>query len=186
VYVKQKAQTITNMPNLNIANVLKNLGIGDTQEENKTKPSNLRGDNPIVAFSKENFSFEEDKRMIVGPLMLPNKLIFRVDENNEPYYVYFTEDTIKQIATKMMKNKLIDRVNMEHDPNTPVKGYMVETWLVEDPLKDKQTLYGFNYPSGTWMGVYKIEDDNDWAKVKAGDVKGFSIEGFFNDRLVQR
>ena len=184
VYVKQKAETITDQPNLNIANILKNIGIGDSIED-KTKPSNLRGDNPIVSFTKENFKFEEDKKLIVGPLMLPEKLIFRVDEDNEPYYVYFTEETIKQIATKMMKKKLLDKVNMEHDPETPVDGYMVETWLVEDPEKDKQNLYGFNYPKGTWMGMYKIENDEDWTKVKNGEVKGFSIEGFFADRLVQ-
>ena len=185
VYVKMKEDVLTTNPNLNITNILKNLGIGANSIEDKTTPSNLRGDNPIVAFSKEHFSFEEDKKMIVGPLMLPEKLIYRVDENNEPYYVYFTADTIEQIATKMMKNKLLDRVNMEHDPETPVKGFMVETWLVQDPDNDKQNIYGFNYPKGTWMGMYKIEDNLDWMKVKNGEVKGFSIEGFFADRLVQ-
>ena len=185
VYVKQKAETIADKPNLNIQNILKNLGVGVGQTEETTKPGNLRGDNPIVSFTKDNFSFQEDKKLIVGPLMLPEKLIFRVDENNEPYYVYFTEHTIRQIAKKMMKNKFLDKVNMEHDPESPVEGYMVESWIVEDPDNDKQTVYGFNYPKGTWMGIYQIESDEDWMKVKNKEVNGFSIEGFFADRLVQ-
>lgn len=185
VYIKMKEDVLTTNPNLNIQNILKNLGVGVGSIEENTKPSNLRGNNPIVSFSKENFSFQEDKKLIIGPLMLPNKLIFRVDENNEPYYVYFSDETIAQIAKKMMKNKLLDKVNMEHDPSTPVEGYMVESWLVEDPNQDKQNIYGFNYPKGTWMGMYKIENDEDWAKIKNGEVKGFSIEGFFADRLIQ-
>lgn len=186
VYVRQKEETITDRPGLNIANILKNLGVGAGQVEETTKPGNLRGDSPIVSFSKENFSFQEDQQIVVGPLMLPNKLIFRVDENEEPYFVYFSEDTIKQIAGKMMKNKLLDKVNMEHDPDSPVDGYMLESWVIEDPLKDKQQIYGMSYPKGTWMGAYKIEDKEVWEGVKAGKFTGYSIEGFFADRLIQK
>ena len=117
--------------------------------------------------------------------MIPDKLIFRVDENDEPYHVYFSQDTIKAIAAKMMKNKLLDRVNMEHDEDSPVDGYMLESWVVEDQAKDKQQIYGMDYPEGTWMGMYKVEDKGIWQKVKEGVLKGFSIEGFFADRLVQ-
>lgn len=186
VFVKQKEETITSNPGLNISNILKNLGVGAGTLEEKTSPSNLRGENPIVSFSKENFSFQEDQQIVVGPLMLPNKLIFRVDENDEPYFVYFSEETIREIAGKMMKNKLLDRVNMEHDPDSPVQGYMLESWIVEDPTKDKQVAYGMEYPKGTWMGSYKIEDLNVWKAVKEGVFTGYSIEGFFADRLVQR
>jgi hypothetical protein len=186
VFVKQKAETVTGSEGLDISAILKNLGVGAGQTEETTKPGNLKGDNPIVSFSKENFSFQEDQQVVIGPLMLPNKLIFRVDENDDPYFVYFSEHTIAQIAGKMMKNKLLDKVNMEHDPDSPVDGYMLESWIVEDPLKDKQAAYGMSYPKGTWMGMYKIEDKVVWEGVKAGKFTGYSIEGFFADRLVQK
>ena len=117
--------------------------------------------------------------------MIPNKLIFRVDENGEPYYVYFTEDTIQKIARKMMEEKKLDSVNLEHIQDNTVDGHLIETWLVEDPTKDKQQIYGMNYDKGTWMGMYKVEDPAIWDKVKQGELKGFSIEGYFADRLVQ-
>jgi hypothetical protein len=132
-----------------------------------------------------SFSISAEQQMVIGPLMIPDKLILRVDDNNNPYFVYFSKDTVRQVAEKMMRNKLLDRLNIEHNENDPVEGYMVETWLVTDENFDKQKAYGFNHPVGTWMGQYKILSKDAWEKVKSGEVKGFSIEGFFADKLVQ-
>lgn len=140
-------------------------------------------------FNKETqrftFAIDQDQQMVVGPLMIPDKLIFRIDEYGDPYYVFFSENTIKSISEKMMKDKHIDKVNLEHNPEDTVDGYMVSTWLVEDPERDKQQVYGFNHPKGTWMGQYKIEDKEVWQKVKNGEIKGFSVEGFFADKFIQ-
>jgi len=145
----------------------------------------LLADNQNFSSEKYDFALDGEQQMVVGPLMIPEKLIFRVDKDNEPYYVYFSKETIKQIAQKMMKEKLLDRVNLEHDMDSPVDSYMVESWLVEDRLKDKQQAYGFDYPAGTWMGMYKVDNPEHWEMVKQGKVKGFSIEGYFADKLIQ-
>jgi len=84
-----------------------------------------------------------------------------------------------------MREKYIDSLNIEHNSEDKVDGYMVSTWIIEDEMKDKQQVYGFNLPVGTWMGQYKIQDMSVWEKVKNGEIKGFSIEGFFGDRYVQ-
>ena len=135
--------------------------------------------------TKFKFAVDKEQQMVVGPLMIPNKLIFRIDEEGDPYHVYFSKKTIYAIANKMMRDKHIDTVNLEHNPEDKVDGYMVSTWIVEDEMKDKQQVYGFNYPVGTWFGQYKIEDLAVWNKVKAGEIKGFSVEGFFADKFVQ-
>ena len=135
--------------------------------------------------TKERFAVVEDQQMVVGPLMIPDKLIMRIDEEGEPYFVYFSKDTIKTIAQKVMKEGHLHNLNIEHNSDDTVDGFMVSTWLIEDEIMDKQQIYGFNCPTGTWMGQYKIEDLSVWEKVKAGDIKGFSIEGFFSDRFVQ-
>ena len=132
-----------------------------------------------------SFATEEDQQIVVGPLMIPDKLIFRVDENGEPYYVYFTSSTIEKIARKMMREERLDDVNIEHSQEDKIDSHMLETWIVEDPEKDKQQVYGMNYPKGTWMGMYKINDPKIWAKVKSGELRAYSIEGYFADRLVQ-
>ena len=61
---------------------------------------------------------------------------------------------------------------------------LVESWIVEDKEKDKTSLYGIDVPVGTWMGSVKVENDEIWNDyVKTGKVKGFSIEGYFSDRM---
>jgi len=164
-------QTIANIPSANVS-----IGVDSSIPDNDVQ----------VAFKKTKFALDEDKRITVGPLMIPDRLIFRVDENDEPFYVYFSKDTIQKIANKLMKDKLVDKMNLEHDQDTPVDGYMLETWLIDDPENDKANIYGFdNLPQGTWMGMYKIEDENVWQMVKDGKVTGFSVEGYFADRAIQ-
>jgi hypothetical protein len=118
--------------------------------------------------------------------MVPNKLIVRKDEEGNPYYVYFSEEAIKRIAYKMMADKVIDKVNIEHDGQKFVDGaYLVESWIVDDPEKDKSLLYGFKPVKGQWMTMYKIDDRDIWDKyIKTGKVKGFSVEGYFSEKLV--
>jgi len=125
--------------------------------------------------------------MVIGPAMVPNKLIVRKDEEGNPYYVYFSEEAIKRIAYKMMADKVIDKVNIEHDGQKFVDGaYLVESWIVDDPEKDKSLLYGFKPVKGQWMTMYKIDDKDIWDKyIKTGKVKGFSVEGYFSEKLVK-
>jgi hypothetical protein len=135
--------------------------------------------------TKQSFAIDGDNQMVVGPLIIPDKLILRVDEEGDPYFVYFSRETTVQIANKMMRSKLLDQVNLEHDPEQPVSSYMVESWIITDKENDKSNAYGFDLPLNTWMGMYKIEDPEVWKKVKNGEIKGFSIEGFLNQRNVQ-
>tara|TARA_R110000764_G_scaffold117314_2_gene204375 strand:- start:199 stop:1875 length:1677 start_codon:yes stop_codon:yes gene_type:complete len=138
--------------------------------------------------AKTSFAALDEKQMLVGPLMVPNKLIPRIDEEGNEYYVYFTEETIKKLSYKMMKDKLIDSVNIEHDNTDRVEdAYLVESWLIEDASTDKSKKYGFNLPNGTWMGMYKIDNLNIWEDyVKTGLVRGFSIEGFFEQYTMSK
>ena len=39
-------------------------------------------------------------------------------------------------------------------------------------------------PDGTWLAEYKIEDDKVWNEIKNGTYKGFSIEGIFQNNIV--
>ena len=54
--------------------------------------------------------------------------------------------------------------------------------IIEDEKLDKSRKYGFDLPKGTWMISMKVNNDEVWNKVKAGEVKGFSIEGYFADK----
>jgi hypothetical protein len=128
---------------------------------------------------KMNFAItNEDEQIFTGPLMVPDKLIYRVDEKGEEYYGFFSSQTIKIISQKYLIEGRQDRVNLEHQ--TPIDGiYLVESWLVKDSEKDKAAALGYDVPVNTWMGSMKVTDKNMWEELKNGDFNGFSIEGHF-------
>lgn len=137
----------------------------------------------FVYFSNEVKFAEvsDEKRLVAGPMLIPNKKILRLTENGEKYWVYFTADTIEAVSRKFMKNGFGAEVTLEHGEKTDGV-YLTELWLVEHPTKDKSNLYNFTLPKGTLFAVYKVENDAVWEKVKDGTFNGFSIEGLFEHR----
>jgi hypothetical protein len=133
------------------------------------------------------FAAVEDQQILVGPAMVPGKLIPRRDENGDTYFVYFTKDTIKKIAYKAMKDKVIDRVNIEHESGKFVDDvYLIESWIVVNPATDKAREYGLNPTEGTWMVMYKVDNLDVWqGYVVPGLIRGFSIEGYFTEELIK-
>ena len=139
----------------------------------------------FVALSKVKVEFKEvdtEKRILLGPALIPNKQIYREDEENGKYYIWFSKDTIRKASELFLKNKNQDKATFEH--LEPVQGMtVVESWLVEDTAIDKSNLYGFSMPKGTWMMSMKVDNAEIWEMVKGGTIKGFSIEGYFADKL---
>jgi len=135
------------------------------------------------------FSANEDKMEITGAAIIPNKLIIRkspptIDKpNGELYWVFFSEETTRKLADKYMKEKLLDASNVEHS-NKEAKSRVIESWIVEDPIFDKSTALGLEYPKGTWVITMRVEDPNVWEEVKTGKLNGYSIEGWFNEEIV--
>ena len=127
-------------------------------------------------------AISDEKMLVAGPMLIPNKKILRMGENGKTYYVYFSPETIEKVARKFMKNKLLSEVTLEHGSKTSGI-HMVESWIVESPTKDKSNLYGFTLPRGTWFSIYSVEDNPKvWEKVKDGEFNGFSIEGLFEHK----
>lgn len=144
----------------------------------------------FVFFDKEELQFakvNEEERMVMGPLLIPDKKILRVDGQGQPYEIFFSKETVKKLAQNYLKQKYTDQANIEHERD--VNGVtLVESWVVESAEKDKSKLYGLTVPTGTWMGSFYIENDEVWNDfVKTGKVKGFSVEGLFThlDRTEQ-
>jgi hypothetical protein len=131
--------------------------------------------------SKQYFAQDNEKQMVLGPAMIPNQKIFRKDPVGNPYYVYFSPETIKMIASKYMKNKYIDNNDQMHDGNAVKDVYVVESWIKESN-NDKSTDYGFEkLPIGTWFVSMKINNPDVWAKVKEHELNGFSVSGYFQE-----
>ena len=123
-----------------------------------------------------------EKRILLGALLIPNKPIYRRNGEDE-YYIYFSKDTVKKASELYLMKGNQNNSTLEHQ--YAINGLtLVESWIVEDNEKDKSALYNMNVPVGTWMGAVKVNNDEVWNDyVKTGKVKGFSIEGYFADKM---
>ncbi len=123
-----------------------------------------------------------DKKILMGALLIPNKPIYRNGAEGE-YYIYFSKDTVQKASQMYLKNGYQNNSTLEHAET--LNGLtLVESWLVEDEVQDKSRKYGLNVPVGTWMGAVKVNNDEIWQEyVKTNKVKGFSIEGYFADKM---
>jgi hypothetical protein len=138
----------------------------------------------FVALAKHEVELKEidtEKRILMGAALIPNKKIYRRNKEEE-FYIYFSEDTVRRAMELFFINGNQSSATFEH--KKAITGMTaVESWLIEDEKMDKSQLYGFNLPKGTWMISMKVDNDDVWNDVKEGKVKGFSIEGYFADKM---
>ena len=138
----------------------------------------------FIALKKQEFKLAEvdkEKRILMGAALVPNKPIYR-KSGEEEYYIYFSKDTVRKASELFFIRGNQNNSTLEH--NMPLTGLTaVESWIVEGE-KDKTRHYDLDVPIGTWMVSMKVLNDEVWNDyVKTGKVKGFSIEGYFADRL---
>lgn len=127
-----------------------------------------------------------DKRLLIGPVLVPHKLIPRIDEvTGEEYDITFSPETIEKAAHLYMQRQMNNNATLEHTAEIDDIS-TVESWIIVDPEKDKSLKYGMKYPKGTWMAMMKVNNKDIWNDyVKTGKIKGFSIEGMLGHDLVK-
>ena len=139
----------------------------------------------FIALKKHEVQLAEvdaEKRILMGPALIPNKQIYRTN-GEEEYNIFFSEDTVKKASELFLSRGKQNNSTLEHQVD--LQGLsVVESWIIEDTDMDKSKKYGLSLPKGTWMVSVKVNNDDIWNNyVKEGKVKGFSIEGFFADKL---
>lgn len=129
----------------------------------------------FIALSKQKSSIklENEKRLLIGAALVPNKPIYRNVNGNE-FYISFDETTIEKLAQDFLANDYQHNITVDHqeDANDIV---IVESWI-KTSENDKSVSYGLNEPIGTWFIGMKVNNDEIWQRVKDGFYKGFSIE----------
>jgi hypothetical protein len=147
-------------------------------------------DNPaievdFIKLSKQDeikFVANTDQMVVTGPALIPFKRVYRNAETmarttdiNQEAMIYFSAETIRELAEMFLANELNNSVTVDHAvPTTALK--LRESWIIEDPQYDKSKSLGFDLPAGTWMLSYKVNDQKLWDQIKSGDLNGFSIE----------
>jgi hypothetical protein len=139
----------------------------------------------FIALKSQEIKLAEidgEKKILMGALLVPNKPIYRRNGEDE-YYIYFSKDTVEKASQMYLMQGNQNNSTLEHQYE--LNGLsLVESWIVEDKVHDKSVKYGMDLPIGTWMGSVKVNNDKVWNEfVKTGKVKGFSIEGYFADKM---
>ena len=139
----------------------------------------------FVALSKDQHKVEfrtvdKEKRIIVGLALVPNKLIYRRRGDYE-YNIIFSKETVRKASELYLKRLKNNNTTLEHEELTSGVS-VIESWVVEDPFKDKTALYNLNAKEGDWAVVMKVDNDAVWQDVKNGKYLGLSIEGIFSDK----
>jgi hypothetical protein len=138
----------------------------------------------FIALSKENedkqqvFLESNEKHLVVGPALIPDKDIYRNNGKNE-FYINFSKESIEKMSQDFMKEYRQYEVKTDHDKIAD-EVCVVESWLVSDSYRDKSSVLGMTVPEGTWMVSLKVNNIETWDRIKAGELKGFSVESMIS------
>lgn len=142
---------------------------------------------PAIGVNFEKFSEatrfkvqDEERRIISGPIMIPDMLIYRFDKERGEYYLQADKDTIEKTALRFAKRGNFANVNIEHNENDKVSDvYMFESFIINKE-KGIAPVNFSDLPDGTWFGSYKVDNEKVWEDyISSGQLKGFSIDGAF-------
>ena len=138
----------------------------------------------FVALSKEKeekqqvFLESNEKHLVYGAALIPDKDIYR-NNGEQEFYINFTKESIERMSQDFMKEYRQYEVKTDHD-DIANEVCVVESWLVSDSYKDKSNALGINVPEGTWMVGMKVNNIETWERIKAGELKGFSVESMIS------
>ena len=140
----------------------------------------------FIALSEEKklelMEVDSERKILMGAALVPDKKILR-KKKDEYYEIFFSKDTVEKASQLFLKRGNQGQSTLEHEASL-VGLSVVESWLVEDDVHDKSRKYGMDVPVGTWMVSMKVDNEDVWYnEVKTGNVKGFSIEAYFTERL---
>ena len=82
----------------------------------------------------------EEKHMVYSAVLVPDKPIYRRNEDGDEYYVEFTKESIEHMSQQFFKEYKQNEITLDHE-TTASDITVVESWLKSDLYKDFATLY---------------------------------------------
>ena len=138
----------------------------------------------FLMFKKEEgkirLTFNEEKRIISGPAMIADMPLFRENDRLGKFYVVFDKQAIQSIAEKFAAKGYLKNFNLFHDPLQKVSDVVIFNSFISDKEIGISPMSGFeDLPDGSWFISAKVNNEDTWNRIKAGEIKGFSVEGLF-------
>lgn len=119
-------------------------------------------------------TFNDEQMIVSGPVLIPYARIFRNDALGMRY-VFFSKETIKEIAEKFLSKKEL-KFNLQHTDKVAHLN-IVESYFAKEPNT-------FGVPEGSWIVTAKVKDADVWESVKEGKFNGFSLQALFTNEIV--
>ncbi len=136
----------------------------------------------FVLFSQDkmNFSIQsEEKRIISGVVMLADTPIYRKSPTAGEYYIVFTRDIIEMMVEKMSFEGKLNNITLNHNGQL-VEGVTLVELFIKDSSKGLNPTYLPDVTEGSLIASYKVENEDIWNQIKAGEFRGFSLSGIFS------
>lgn len=130
----------------------------------------------FIKLSKESevkFTINEEKRDIMGPVIIKDKLIYRNDEKGE-YYIKFSAETIKEMAIQFFKRDTQNNGNVMHSVDVP--GVTFYQSFIKDSSKGLNPAGFEDVVDGSWFVTAHVDNDDVWSLIQNGELRGFSID----------
>jgi hypothetical protein len=144
----------------------------------------IESDFVMLAKEDVNLKLIDERGILLGAALIPEKPILRRDKDGEEYHIFFSKETIRKVSEKFLEQDNHKQTTLEHA--VPMKGNLiVETWIKESEI-DKSVHFGIEAPVGTWFISMKVSDPKVLELAREGHLNGFSIEGMFSDKVVMQ
>lgn len=130
---------------------------------------------------KAKFVLDEERQIISGWAMVADMPLYRKDEALGEYYVVFDAPSIFTIVNKFAAKGNMQKFNLFHDDQQQVQDVTIFNSFITDKQLGINAPAGFeDAAEGSWFISAKVNNPAVWAKVKSGEIKGFSVEGIFS------
>lgn len=123
---------------------------------------------------------DEDKHIIRGVIMRADFPIYRIAEGGGEYYIVYTADVIREMAEKYLKENRTNFVNIMHLDNSEVAGVQMVQWFIKDTARGINPEGFEDIADGSLFAEFHVVNEAVWTAIKAGEFKGFSLEGVFD------
>ena len=124
---------------------------------------------------------DEEKYMVYSAVLVPEKPIYRRNEDGDEFYIEFTKESIEKMAQEYLMNYRQNEITLDHE--TMANDItLVESWIKTDMYKDKSVAIGLSedLPIGTWIAGLKVNQIDAWNRIKNGELRGFSVESMIS------
>lgn len=144
----------------------------------------------FLAFNEQReikFAVDKKRGIISGLAIASDKLISRKHPvTGDMFFCTIKPETVYHMVQKFFELKLNENFNLMHDSNQKCSGVTIFESFISDKERGILPMKGFEqYDNGCWFISAKVDNPEVLAKIESGELRGFSIEGFFKMLLVE-